>query len=360
MGYKMGVVGLAIPFIFYIVLAFIMESVGMEKIIPLEFIIKKKKPDFQSIFEWTEYDTHFNLWKVENLITFLKKNYFEFSSKEIKLENGTKKTVRNLKKFWDKMLCPFWFDSLNLKYLENENYSFAFFKVLCCEPSISAGDYATVIDPQSWEERYEVQWWEAFSKSFIIGIAISKEAQLKGKQYTWYLFHMTKGQNSMTQAAGKLFKKIFKDLGYTTTYETPSESQDVGYIADRIKKLVMIKKISGNPNWWWNTNEYEAELTVKSKSFFGDAINLITSLVRNNKWERQCLEIMDSFYDDEDVKLKAITVEWGREKRYSISKEWDPTDEQIVANLSKEIAYTEDFFTLNTFADFCLDYVDSN
>jgi hypothetical protein len=51
MGYKMGVVGLAIPFIFYIVGAFIMESMGMEKIIPLEFIIKKKKPDFESIFE---------------------------------------------------------------------------------------------------------------------------------------------------------------------------------------------------------------------------------------------------------------------------------------------------------------------
>ena len=32
MGYKMGVVGLAIPFIFYIVLAFIMESVGMAKV----------------------------------------------------------------------------------------------------------------------------------------------------------------------------------------------------------------------------------------------------------------------------------------------------------------------------------------
>lgn len=30
MGYKMGVVGLAILFIFYIVLAFIMESVGMD------------------------------------------------------------------------------------------------------------------------------------------------------------------------------------------------------------------------------------------------------------------------------------------------------------------------------------------
>jgi len=32
MGYKMGVVGLAILFIFYIVLAFIMESVGMAKV----------------------------------------------------------------------------------------------------------------------------------------------------------------------------------------------------------------------------------------------------------------------------------------------------------------------------------------
>lgn len=165
----------------------------------------------------------------------------------------------------------------------------------------------------------------------------------------------------MTQAAGKLFKKVFKDLWYTTTYETPSESQDVGYIADRIKKLVLIKKISSNPNWWWNTDEYEVELTVKSKSFFNNAINWITNLVRNNRGERQCLEIVDSFYgEDEDVKLKAITVEWGREKRYSISQEWDPADEQIVANLSKEIAYTEDFFTINTFATYCLDYVDSN
>lgn len=338
-----------------------MESVGMEKIIPLEFIVKKIRQEWPSVFEWTEHDIRLDLGNIQNLISFLQANYFDYTSKTIDLENGTTKTVRNLQKFWDKMLCPFWFDESNLKYLENHDYSFVFFRVLCCEPSISAGDYATVIDPQSREERYEVQWWEAFSKSFIIGIAITKESQLQGKQYTGYLFHMTKGQNSMTQAAWKLFKKVFKDLWYTTTYETPSESQDIGYIADRIKKLVLIKKISSNPNWWWNADEYEVELTVKSKSFFNNAIDWITNLVRNNRWERQCLEIMDSFYgEDEDVKLKAITVEWGREKRYSVSQEWDPADEQIVANLSKEIAYTEDFFTINTFATHCLDYVDSN
>lgn len=338
-----------------------MESVGMEKIIPLEFITKKKRQDWPSVFEWTEHDGNLNLWDIRNLISFLHNNYFEYTTREITLDNGERKTVWNLQKFGDKMLCPFWFEEWeNLCYRENEDYSFVFFRVLCCEPSISTWDYATVIDPQTGEERYEVQWWEAFSKSFIIWMGITKEAHLQGRQHTWYLFHMTKGQNSMAKAAWKLMKKILDDLWYKTTFEIPSESQDIWCIWDRIKKLVLIKKVSANANWGWDIEQLQAELTIKSTWFFRNAIEWAKDLVGKRQWERNCLVIMDEFWGNEDdVKMKAVAIEWWREKRYSLSKEWDSGNEQIIANLSKEIAYTEDFFTINVFANHCLDYVNS-
>lgn len=362
MGYKMGVVGLAILFIFYIVLAFIMENVGMEKIIPLEFIIKKKRQNWASVFEWTEYDGNPNLGNIENIISFLKTHYFQYTSRDIDLNNGWSITQWNLQKFDDKMLCPFELDVWeNLCYRDHEDYSFVFLKVLCCEEEISNDDYATVIDTQTGESRYVVQWWETFSKWFIIGVGLSKEPQLNGKQYTWYLFHMTKGQNSMAQAASKLLKKIFNDLWYQTTFWITSDSQEVEEIWQRIKKLVLIKKITANVSWGWWTEIFQAELTIKSNSFLTRAIEWTKDLFGKQKWERVCLEIMDEFWWDEtEGRIKAVTVEGGREKTHTLERTWGPSNEQIIAILWREVAYTESFFTLTDFANLCLDYINSS
>lgn len=337
-----------------------MECVGMEKIIPLEFTIKKRGDQGTSVFEWTEHDSKLNLGDIKNLISFLWTRYFKYTSRGVKLDNGESTIQWNLQKFWDKMLCPFELNEWgNLYYTENEDYSFVFLKVLCCEAWISNDDYATVIDPESGESRYVVQWWEAFSKWFIIGIAISKEAQLNGKQYTWYLFHMTKGQNSMAKASWTLLKEVFSDLWYKTAFEVASDFQEIGIIWERIKKLVLVKKVMANPSWGGASETFQAELTIKTNWFLSRATEWVKDLLKKGKWTRACLEIMDTFWWDEtEGEIKAVTIEGGREKRYSLKRE-DTSDEQIIASLSKEVAYTEDFFTLHDFANHCLEYVNS-
>ena len=162
MGYKMGVVGLAILFIFYIVLAFIMESVGMAKV---------------------------NLWKMAN-------KFFKNSSIYVSIVEAIVNSIQAIEEknnIWDGIISVKFIRDPQLQLLDTKEESLpAVIKIEIEDNGIwfnkkNRESFSTVYSSYR-QDRWGLWFWRISYLSFFDSIdfmSIYEEANGEKKQWTW-------------------------------------------------------------------------------------------------------------------------------------------------------------------------------
>lgn len=367
----MGVLGLVILFIFYIVLAFIIESVGMEKIIPLKFKVERRQNINSQLLEINPTLNLESIFGILRNAIFCRTTFAEilptsanisWTRAEIPLEQWWSKVRWNLQKFWNKKACPVSLSVTNdgdIIYTETEEYKIACFNLICCDDTTEVND-GKVLDINTGEERFPLEEGDAFSRTFKCWIAISTQSYNHGKEYKGYLFSSKKWLQSVTKVSSLLFEQVFNLLDYDFSGSLGIDRQRVSRINNSIKEIIIGKNTVWSIMGGTQEEELYLEFHIKKRwklSFF-NPLSTIKQLLWLEDNSTPNFTMVNDFrrsgLSEENIRI--ITQNWSSNpKTLNLDIEW----EELIAFTSQEVATTANSFSLEDYSSYVTSYLSS-